>query len=209
MKEIKFRYSYSASIDLLYVLFGVFLFLLLFPVIHITEDLSIWILEKFSIIGLILIIIFALIFVIVFMTFPYYLSLKVNDKKGIAVFDDDCVKIKKGRKEIRINYTEIIDIKYFEIVVLIKGTRRSGYKLEIKTKDINLKLRSSLKELWENRIKEFKKDFSIMKLLKISELNNFHMNLEDIYDEIELRIALKHESYKTNASTQQTCYHGG
>ena len=209
MKEIKFRYSYSASIDLLYVLFGVFLFLLLFPVIHITEDLSIWIPENFSIIGLILIIIFALIFVIVFMTFPYYLSLKVNDKKGIAVFDDDCVKIKKGRKEIRINYTEIIDIKYFEIVVLIKGTRRSGYKLEIKTKDINLKLRSSLKELWENRIKEFKKDFSIMKLLKISELNNYHMNLEDIYDEIELRIALKHESYKTNASTQQTCYHGG
>jgi len=169
---------------------------LLLPVAHITENLSIWIVENLSIIGLLLIIIFALIFVIVFMTFPYYLSLKVNDKKGIAVFLDDCVKIKKGRKEIRINYTEIVNMKYSEIVNPIKGVRRSGYKLEIKTKYANLKLRSSLKELWENRIKVLKKDFSIMKLLEISKLNNYRMNLEDIYDEIELQIALKqkHES---------------
>ena len=196
MKEIKFRYSNSANVNLLYLLFGVFLVLLLLLVTDITNDLSIWIVEKFSIIGLILIIIFALIFVILFMTFPYYLSLKVNDKKGIAVFTDDYVKIKKGRKEIRINYTEIVNMKYSEIVNPIKGIRRSGYKLELKTKDTNLKLRSSLKELWENRIKELKKDFSIMKLLKISELNNYHMNLEDIYNEIELQIALKqkHES---------------
>ena len=196
MKEIKFRYSNSANVNLLYLLFGVFLVLLLLLVTDITNDLSIWIVEKFSIIGLILIIIFALIFVILFMTFPYYLSLKVNDKKGIAVFDDDCVKIKKGRKEIRINYTEIVNMKYSEIVNPIKGIRRSGYKLELKTKDTNLKLRSSLKELWENRIKELKKDFSIMKLLNISELNDYQTSLEDIFDEIELQIALKqkHES---------------
>jgi len=196
MKEIKFRYSNSANVNLLYLLFGVFLVLLLLLVTDITNDLSIWIVEKFSIIGLILIVIFALIFVILFMTFPYYLSLKVNDKKGIAVFTDDYVKIKKGRKEIRINYTEIVNMKYSEIVNPIKGIRRSGYKLELKTKDTNLKLRSSLKELWENRIKELKKDFSIMKLLNISELNDYQTSLEDIFDEIELQIALKqkHES---------------
>ena len=90
-KEIKFRYSNSANVNLLYLLFGVFLVLLLLLIANITNDFSIWIVEKFSIIGLIFIIIFALIFVIVFMTFPYYLSLKVNDKKGIAVFADDYV----------------------------------------------------------------------------------------------------------------------
>ena len=195
-KEIKFRYSNSGSVNWLWLLLSVCLFLLLLPVADITNDLSIWIVEKFLIIGLILIII-ALIFAIAFMIFPYYLSLKVNDKKGIAVFADDYVKIKKGRKETRIYYTEIVNMKHSEILNHIKGIRRSGYKLEIKTKDTNLKIRSSLKELWENRIKELKRDFSVVKLVEIRKLNDYRTSLEDIFDEIELQIAvqivLKHE----------------
>ena len=194
-KEIKFRYSNSANVNWLWLLLSVCLFLLLLPVADITNDLSIWIVEKLSIIGLILIIIFALIFTVVFMIFPYYLSLKANDKEGIAVFTDDYVEIKRGRKKIKINYTEIVNMKHSEIVnhinaiFPVKGARRSGYQLEIKTKDTNLKIRSSLKELWENRIKEL----NIVKLLNISELNDYQTSLEDIYDEIELQIALKHE----------------
>jgi len=184
MDKINFRYSNSAIANLLWLLFGIVGGLLLISTAAIQSYLSIWFVEKFNIVGLILVIIFAVGESVLLILGSYYLSLTIEEKRGTAVFWDDYVKITKGRREIVINYMEITDIKYSEILVRVKGLRRSGYKLEIKTKSINLKIRSSLKELWKNRINELKKDFSVIKLLKFAELNEYHTTLEDIYDKI-------------------------
>jgi len=156
--------------------------LLFRPVADMLSNLLMWFVNELKIAGLILVVIFAVAASVLLFLGSYYLSLKINDKRGTALFSDDYVKIRMGRKERTVNYLEITDIKYFEIANYTDGDiTKSGYKLEIKTKRKKLKIKSSLKELWEYRIKELKNDFTIMKLLDINKCNKYHTTLEDIY----------------------------
>jgi len=188
MKKIEFRYTNSLFASLLWLLFGLIgaaLFLL--PSV---EKFSIWIIDKFDLTGFILVFLFVILYVVIIMIGSYYLSLKITDKKGVAIFSEDFVEIIMGRK-YQIYYTEIINLKYDEIITS-RGVGKGGYKLNIKTKNINLKIRNSIKELWENRMKDLRKKFSIFNFFRLK-WKSYHSKLEDIYDEIELHIALKFE----------------
>jgi len=120
----------------------------------------------------------------------YYFTVIINDKKGIAIFSDDYVEIIM-RKNLRIYYVDIVKMKH-ELITYKRKIGKGGYRLNIKTRDIHLKIRRSIKELWENRIEDLKKDFSILNLFHFK-WKSYHPILEDIYDEIELHIALKFE----------------
>jgi hypothetical protein len=193
MSKMDFRYSNSVTTNLLWILFGLAggLLLLLQSKISILNSLFLWLIDEFGIVGLILVLVFALTECILLMLGSYYLSLKISDRRGAAIFGDDGVRIAMDGKERIINYSDITAIKYSEIVIFMPmrygGMKRSGYKLEIKTESKVLKIRSSLKELWENRIKELKQDFCIIKLSDIPRLNKYHTTLKDVYDETKLQ----------------------
>ena len=167
---------------MIFGLTGVLLFLI--PGV---SDLSLWFVNKYNFIGLILIIILALLYSMILMIGTYYSSLIINDKKGMAIFLKDYVEIIMGEKHRIINFIETIKMKHYPLV-FARGIGLGGYKFELKTKDINLKIRSSLMELWKERTK----DFSLKKIFEIN-WKEYHSTLEDLYNEIELNIALKNE----------------
>ena len=169
MKEINFRYSNAYSAMFLWWFFTLIVF---FPIclFSFLINFDTWVVEKFGLIGLIFCIVLPItIFIIVFRG-SFFISLKLADKNGKAAFFDENFTLRFKEKSIKINYSEIIQLKcHYILPYRLYKFKPNGFKFKIKMQNKIHYFRSSPKEEYENRNEKGRE---------------YKTTLENVYDEI-------------------------
>ena len=173
MKEIKFYYCNRFSLHFIWfgmTLAGFIIFIILFRnwlgTVGIEPNgrfISDWWFEHKAVFIFVIFVIPCIAYCVIFLL-SMVITVILQNKKGKCIFYDDFCVITFSRK-IRINYSDIKNIKYTPIYTSLAYLGRTPHKLIKKTKKKRIKINMSLKESWFNRKKPVTLEVLYMELL--------------------------------------------
>lgn len=174
MKEIKFYYCNRFILHFIWfgmTLAGFIIFIILFRnwlgTVGIEPNgrfISDWWFEHKAVFIFVIFVIPCIAYCVIFLL-SMVITVILQNKKGKCIFYDDFCVITFSRK-IRINYSDIKNIKYTPIYTSLAYLGRTPHKLIIKTeKRKKIKINMSLKESWFNRKKPVTLEVLYMELL--------------------------------------------
>lgn len=183
MKKLRFRYSNALLFNTVWCSFALIGLLLIYPLI-LTKNWAIWLVDTFDLIGLIVAILLAIALFLMIFLGSFLSALKLTDKNGEAILFDEYVEIIMENKHIKINYAEIIRMKPKYFFPPKGGYYRPwGFRMTIKTRNMNIRITNSAKERLENRKQGYK---------YMSTLEKVYKEIYSILSKNELEYMLKH-----------------